>query len=113
MAGPQGQVDVAAVGSVEGRGAAGVVEVGRPLDMVRERAGRQARRRAIEALVEAAGALATTGQGGHTGKVANEGIVARTRSAALGASATWQVRHWSNGAVSARVTVPAAEVVGP
>jgi hypothetical protein len=96
-----------------GRGAAGIVQVGRPLDVVRERAERQARSRAVDSLVQAATALAMSARGVHTGEVDVDAISARTRSAARGPGAAWEIHYWSNGAVTARVSLPAAGKTDP
>jgi hypothetical protein len=84
-----------------GRGAAGVVEVGRPLDVVRTRAERRARERAAADLV-----AELAGEG------AGDAAVEEIRRRAEGREASWQVRYWSNGAVTATVTIPAGGLDG-
>jgi hypothetical protein len=90
-------------GVVEARAAAGVSEVGRPLDVLRDRAERQARQRAEAALVDVLERLVKDGQRHHT---------ARDVSSTIRDEASWDVRYWSNGSVTARVAVPRDAVSG-
>ena len=87
-----------AAGVIQGRGAAGVMEVGRPLDVVRGRAEHLARERALADLASGvAQARGTPGDAEGAGKQV-ERLDARGD---LG----WEVRYWTNGSVSAVVTV--------
>ena len=97
---------------IEGQGAAGVVEVGRPLDVVRGRAEALARARAVDALVSSAKLLASGQDLDHTeGRGAGDiGDEARARAGA--STALWQLRYWSNGAVTAQVAVSRDEIFG-
>lgn len=96
---------------IEGRGAAGVTEVGRPLDVVRSRAEVRARVRAADDLVQSISVLASGPDRHHTEGPAAGSLDERARSAAAGGSARWHLRYWSNGAVTARVTIPGMEVL--
>jgi hypothetical protein len=95
---------------VRGDGAAGVLAVGRPLDVVREGAARQARQRAVESLAGRAVALYTARAGVHKAPEGDAGQ--RARALASGKDALWQMSYWSNGAVTARVAVDAAALLG-
>jgi hypothetical protein len=107
LAGAADPASGASVDEVVGRGAAGIAQVGRPMDVVRERAEIQARTRAVDSLADAATALAMAVQGVHTEGVDTDGIRGRARSEAEGDGAVWEVHYWSNGAVTARVALPA------
>ncbi len=96
---------------LEGRGAAGVTEVGRPLDVVRGRAEVRARARAVDDLVHSARLLASGQDQHHTVERQAGGLDDTARSVAAGQTARWRMQYWSNGAVTARVTVPRTEVL--
>ncbi len=88
-----------------GHGAAGVMEVGRPLDVVRGKAAREARERAIADLLGSLGAA-----GARPGLPARDVLEARVRKQA-GDPSLWKIEYWSNGAVTASLTVPVAALV--
>jgi hypothetical protein len=71
-------------GHVQARGAAGVTEVGRPLDVLRPHAEALARQRAMAELEKRAGL-----EVGQTDR-----------------QLTWQILYWTNGAVSVTATTP-------
>jgi hypothetical protein len=91
---------------IEASGAAGVTEVGRPLDVVRTRAEALARERAVDAVAVAARQLAAGQDRHHTEEHPAGGLEDRARAASSAKTASWQLRYWSNGAVSARLGVP-------
>lgn len=97
LSGAGGPAAGTAGGVIEARAAAGVTEVGRPLDVLRDRAERQARQRAEAALSQVLEELVNDGQRHHT---------ARDVSSTIRDEASWDVRYWSNGSVTARVAVP-------
>ena len=92
----------APAGVIEGRGAAGAVEAGRSLDLLRSRAEREARERAVASLVLASRS--------HQPAADPARLEGRVRSLASGDIARWYMDYWSNGAVSARVTLPASSL---
>jgi hypothetical protein len=96
---------------IVGQGAAGVAEVGRPLDVLRTRAEHEARERATDALVRACLDLVNAAPGVHKGKDWQEKTEARVRTRVASGQARWQLGYWSNGAVTARVELD-ADVLG-
>jgi len=90
---------------IEASGAAGVTEVGRPLDVVRARAEALARARAVDSMIVSARQLASGHDQHHTEEQPAGDLEVRARAAASAKTATWQVRYWSNGAVTARLSV--------
>ncbi len=91
-----------AQGRLQGTGAAGITEVGRPLDMLRARAERTARERAVQSLV--INALAAAGS-----KADAADVEKRVKDAAASKTSEWKVRYWTNGAVTATVSVNPAD----
>ena len=97
--------------AVEGSGAAGVAEVGRPLDVVRGRAEARARARAVDALVLSADLLASGQDPHHTVERQAGDLEEKARTRATSETAIWHLHYWSNGAVTARVTLPREEIL--
>jgi hypothetical protein len=101
---------------IEVGGSAGVTEVGRPLDVVRARAETLARARAVDAVVAAARQLASGQDQHHTEDHPAGDPEDGARAAASAKTASWQLRYWSNGAVTVRLSVPGDGIlagVGP
>ncbi|MBW2263918.1 MAG: hypothetical protein JRG91_18310 [Deltaproteobacteria bacterium] len=96
---------------LEGLGAAGVAEVGRPLDVLRGRAEARARARAVDALVLSANLLAAGQDTHHTVGRQAGGLEEKARARATAETAIWHLHYWSNGAVTARVTLPREEIL--
>lgn len=97
-------------GSVHAAGAAGVMEVGRPLDMLRARAERQARARAVEEAASRAVQVAGGVEGSHGAADAGS-VEERVRSRA--GAGSWRLRYWSNGAVTASWSLPLDGIDAP
>ena len=96
-----------ATDAIQGEGAAGVNEVGRPLDVLRTRAERLARQRAIEDLV----LKIRTNQEAGEKEDPDDTLSAKIRSRATSKEAFWQVHYWTNGAVTATVTIRTADLL--
>lgn len=93
--------------SVQGSGAAGVTEVGRPLDVLRARAERQARQRATRDLTE----KILEGLANPPADERRDELRERIEERAASPDALWQVRYWTNGAVTATVTIRTQDLI--
>ena len=94
---------------VQGRGAAGVTEVGRPLDVLRARAERKARQRAMDELIS--NVLDTRGQ--DLTQKQRKSLTARVEDVAGSKEALWQTSYWTNGAVTTTVLIRISDLGPP